>query len=281
MSEYKGRKIGEISNYDDSFTRDLIVATLGQFRDKISWKQRRADGSVDTVKMPFYYALTGDTQYIYDLFVDDPTLNRVQTSVMPVPSATLTLQSYKIIPDQMSNPNVAIRRIVPDDTRGYQTYYNKVFSVPMEFEFELKAMFSSESDMFRYTDSLIDSFFRFRFFSFEHKHTPISCFFHIPDSFNGQGNRTISALSGDARELITTQSITVQTRKPVFDENEETKILNDNVMKAIVNYVEAVYTNTESDTTGTVDVQWVDKKPDQKKYSKPRWTPDDPVEYED
>jgi hypothetical protein len=290
MSEYKGRRIGEIQNYDDTFTRDLIVATIGQFRDRFKWFYyfTNSSGSIEKkeVTVPVYYSLMGDTQFLIDMFTDDPAKPVVNTSISSRPVATLALTNFKIIPDQMSNPNVAIRRIVPDGNGGYQTYYTKVFPVPMEYEFELTAKFDSENDMFRYADVLMDTLFRFRFFKFEHKHTPISCFFTIPDTYNGQQARTISALEGGERELVMKQSITVVTRKPVFDSNEETQLLDQTTMNNIIQYINTVYNNARTENRSVrIEEMWVPDKPEpkpiEKEYKKPRWNLDDPVDYGD
>ena len=62
--------IGERSNFEDCFFRDLTVCVLDTLEGEVKWKNKFTSGTID-VNVPFYYSMTGNERFLLDSFADD------------------------------------------------------------------------------------------------------------------------------------------------------------------------------------------------------------------
>jgi hypothetical protein len=174
--------IGERFNFEDVFFRDLTTCVLDTMEGQINWLNRFSTGDV-YVKVPFYYSLTGDERFLLDSFQDDITSNNrfVELNTDMIPRGHLTLSGFNIKSDEFSNPNVWLRMVVEDSTE-VRRVLAKVRAVPISVNYDLTILLSSEVDIFKCSQAIMDTLWLYRFMYFQHNFMNIDAVMVLPDS---------------------------------------------------------------------------------------------------
>jgi len=206
--------IGERFNFEDVFFRDLTVCVLDTLEGQINWINRFTSGDVH-VKVPFYYSMTGDERFLLDSFADDiVSENRfVELNTDMIPRGHLTMTGFNIKSDEFANPNVWLRMVV-EDNKEVRRVLAKVRAVPLSVAYELTILLSSEIDIFKCNQAVLDTLWLYRFMYFEHNFMNIDAVMVLPDSNQIEINREKS-LSGD-NTIKLTVSFEVHTYYPAF-----------------------------------------------------------------
>jgi len=206
--------IGERFNFEDVFFRDLTVCVLDTMEGQINWINRFTSGDVH-VKVPFYYSMTGDERFLLDSFADDiVSENRfVELNTDMIPRGHLTMTGFNIKSDEFANPNVWLRMVV-EDNKEVRRVLAKVRAVPLSVSYELSILLSSEIDIFKCNQALLDTLWLYRFMYFEHNFMNIDAVMVLPDSNQIEINREKN-LTGD-NTIKVTVSFEVHTYYPAF-----------------------------------------------------------------
>lgn len=203
-------------NFEDVFLRDLIVSFLDVLNARIYWTNKWEEETKKIV-VPFYYSVTGGDDFLLDAFVDDVPDQRVEMNYDKIPRGIITLVSWKIKSEQLSNPNVRISRYVEDD-QMLKRVVSKVRSLPMTAVFEIKIKVSSELDLFKAVQAFWNFIYQYQYFDFEHNFLKIKAFLKIPDE---NQNTVIRDLTMDS-VIYPEQTFTVnvETYYPLYGEIE-------------------------------------------------------------
>lgn len=212
--------IGERFNMDDVFLRDLTMCVLDTLEGRVKWKNRFSSGDVD-VSVPFYYSMTGDDRFLLDSFSDDVvSSNRfVDLNTDIIPRGHITLTNWVIRSDEFRNPNVWLRNVTEDSVEVRRTL-NKVRAIPITATYDLVILLKSEIDVFKCSQSVMNTLWLYKFMYFEHNYMNIDAVMTQPDN-NGIEILREKNLKSDNTIKITA-SLEVQTFYPSF-------ILNDGV----------------------------------------------------
>ena len=223
--------IGERYNYDDVFFRDLTVCVLDTLEGEIKWVNKFQSGDRE-VNVPFYYSLTGDERFLMDSFNDDIVSNNrfVDVNADIVPRGHITLTSFDIRSDEFANPNVWLKMVV-ENNEEVRKILTKVRAVPISAKYDLSILLSSEIDVFKCSQAIMDTLWLYRFMYFEHNFMNIDAVMLIPDSNSVEIQREKSLSSDNTIKL--TVSFEVQTyypafRKPKLEDNPTSDPLNKN-----------------------------------------------------
>jgi len=174
--------IGERFNFEDVFFRDLTICVLDTLEGEINWVNRFTSGDV-RVEVPFYYSMTGEDRFLLDSFSDDIVSNNryVELNTDKIPRGHVTLTSFDIKSDEFANPNVWLRMVIEkeDEIRRMLT---KVRAVPVAVKYDLTILLSSEIDVFKCSQAIMDTLWSYRFMYFEHNFMNIDAVMLIPDT---------------------------------------------------------------------------------------------------
>ena len=174
--------IGERFNFEDVFFRDLTVCVLDTLEGQVNWTNRFSSGDV-YVQVPFYYSMTGDERFLLDSFADDiVSENRfVDLNTDIIPRGHLTMTGFNIKSDEFANPNVWLKMVI-EDSKEIRKVLAKVRAVPISISYELSILISSEIDIFKCSQAIMDTLWLYRFMYFEHNFMNIDAVMILPDT---------------------------------------------------------------------------------------------------
>jgi hypothetical protein len=207
--------IGDKNNSNDVFLRDLTICLLNTLEGSISWVNRFSSGDVD-VTVPFYYSMGGNSErFLLDAFVDDlPSDNRkseLNTDVIPRGHVTLT--GFDSVSDEFANPNVYLRSIV-ENNEEIRKVLTKVRAIPMSVKYDLSILLTSEIDIFKASQAIMDTIWLYKFMYFEYNFMNIDAIIQIPDGNQIEIVRESNMTSDSTIKL--TLSLEVRTYYPAF-----------------------------------------------------------------
>lgn len=211
--------IGNTFNYDDIFFRDLTICTLDTLEGQVKWVNRFTSGDIQ-VNVPFYYSLTGDERFLLDAFTDDVVSDNrfVDLNTDIIPRGHLTLSGFDIKSDEFANPNIWLRTVV-DTTTEFRQKLSKVRAVPILAKYDLSILLSSENDIFKCSQAMIDTLWLYRFMYFEFNSMNIDAVIIVPDTNTVEINRDKSMSSLEQIKL--TVSFDVHTYYPSYPKDSE------------------------------------------------------------
>lgn len=206
--------IGEKFNFEDTFFRDLTICVLDTLEGQIRWVNRFTSGDVP-VDVPFYYSLTGDERFLLDSFQDDiVSQNRyIELNTDIIPRGHITLTSFNIISDEFANPNVWLRMVVENETE-IKKVLTKVRAIPVSINYDLEISLSSEIDVFKCNQAILDTMWLYRYMYFEYNFMNIDAVLTIPDSNSIEISREKDLSSDNSIKLKL--SFEVNTYYPAF-----------------------------------------------------------------
>jgi hypothetical protein len=206
--------IGEKFNFEDTFFRDLTVCVLDTLEGQIRWVNRFSSGDFP-VNVPFYYSLTGDERFLLDTFADDVVSeNRfIELNTDQIPRGHITLKSFSINSDEFANPNVWLRMVVENEVE-IRKVLAKVRAVPITVNYDLEILLSSEIDIFKCSQAILDTLWLYKFMYFEYNFMNIDAVINMPDSKNIEISKEKNMTSDNTIKM--TVSFEVQTYYPAF-----------------------------------------------------------------
>jgi hypothetical protein len=174
--------IGEKFNFEDVFYRSLTVCVLDTLEGQVKWTNRFTSGDVD-VTVPFYYSMTGDERFLLDSFADDVVSNNryVELNTDIIPRGHLTMTGFNIKSDEFANPNVWLRMVIENDVE-IKKVLAKVRAVPISVNYDLSITLSSEVDVFKCSQAIMDTLWLYRYMYFEHNFMNIDAIIIMPDT---------------------------------------------------------------------------------------------------
>lgn len=206
--------IGERFNFEDVFFRDLTICVLDTLEGEVKWTNRFTGGDVK-VDVPFYYSMTGEDRFLLDSFSDDVVSNNrfVELNTDKIPRGHLTLTSFDIRADEFANPNIWLRMVIEkeDEIRKMLT---KVRAVPVSVKYDLAILLSSEIDVFKCSQAIMDTLWSYRFMYFEHNFMNIDAVMLIPDTNQVTITREKNLTSDETIKLQV--AFEVQTYYPAY-----------------------------------------------------------------
>ena len=207
--------IGEKFNFDEVFLRDLTVCVLDTLEGRVKWVNKFTSGDVD-VDVPFYYSMTGDERFLLDSFQDDVVSNNryVELNTDIIPRGHVTLTNWQIRSDEFRNPNVWLRNVI-EDNKEVKRVLNKLRAIPVTATYDLSILLKTEVDVFKCSQSLMNTLWLYKFMYFEYNYMNIDAIMIIPDTNQIEITREKN-LKSTGNDIKLTASIEVQTFYPAF-----------------------------------------------------------------
>lgn len=218
--------IGNKFNMEDVYFRDLTAAVLDTLEGQIRWVNRFTSGDVP-VNVPFYYSLTGDERFLLDSFVDDiVSENRfVELNTDQIPRGHITMTGFNIDSDEFANPNVWLRMVVENEAE-IRKILTKVRAVPITVSYDLQILLSSEIDIFKCSQAIMDTLWLYKFMYFEHNFMNIDAVMNMPDSNQIEISRDKDLSSDNTIKM--TVAFEVKSYYPAFRKDRFDKFGCDN-----------------------------------------------------
>ena len=215
--------MGDRFNFEDVFFRDLTVCVLDTLEGEIKWTNKFSSGD-RIVNVPFYYSMTGDERFLLDSFSDDVVSDNryVELNTDQIPRGHLTLTGFDIRSDEFANPNVWLKMVV-EDKEEIRKVLTKVRAVPVSAKYDLTILLSSEIDIFKCSQAIMDTLWVYRFMYFEHNFMNIDAVMLIPDTNQVEISREKNLTSDNTIKLSV--SFEVQTYYPAYRKPSDDYVL--------------------------------------------------------
>lgn len=207
--------IDDLFNYHDVFFRDMTVAFIKNFRQKIWWFNRFSDKTV-LVTVPFYYSMTGDERFLLDAFTDDVVDKRVELNTDIIPRGHTTINSITPNFSELANPHTWIKSQIETDDETYRIV-SKVMAIPITVSFDVEILVDSEIDAFKCLAKVLNTMQIYKFFEFQYKGIFIEAVLKMPEGQDLTIPREQN-LSSDSKKSVK-YTVEVKTHYPVIDLN--------------------------------------------------------------
>lgn len=206
--------IGNKFNFEDTFFRDLTVCVLDTLENQIRWVNRFSSGDYE-VNVPFYYSLTGDERFLLDSFQDDiVSENRfIELNTDIIPRGHLTLKDISVKSEEFKNPNVWLRMVVENDEE-IKKVLSKIRAIPITVSYSLEILLSTEIDIFKCTQALLDTMWLYKYMYFEYNFMHIDAIMVLPDQNSIEINREKNLTSDNNIKMSI--NFNVETFYPAF-----------------------------------------------------------------
>jgi len=209
--------INEKKNFDDVYFRDLTVCLLANLENKIKWTNVFESGPKD-VDCKIYYSLTGGEDYLMDSFSDDivSSERKVELNTDIYPRGNVTLTGMRVRGEEFSNPNVWLRMVV-ENQEEIKNVLGKVRALPISATYELNILVNSEIDIFKASQSIMNTLWMYKYMYFEHNFMNIDAVLIVPDDQQIEISREHDLSSTDEKKISI--QFEVQSYYPAFNEN--------------------------------------------------------------
>jgi hypothetical protein len=98
-----------------------------------------------------------------------------------IPRGHLTMTGFNIRSDEFANPNVWLRTVVENEVE-IRKLLGKVRAVPVTVNYDLDILLSSELDIFKCSQAIMDTMWLYKFMYFEHNFMSIDAVILMPDT---------------------------------------------------------------------------------------------------
>lgn len=207
-------------NSDDVLIRACIVGLVNELNNRINFENVWDDNTTKTVRVPFFYAMSGDERFLQDYFSNwsDCAPDFIEGNADPIPRGTVFLSAVSVLSGNLTSRYVRGYYTKEEDgeLKRYNSYIN---SIPVQLNFSTEIMADTTTDIFKIIQSAISVFYRTLVFSVNFKGFRIPTQVGFPDSYNP--DKQFEFTYGETNRLKTTFEIELQTYLPIPDPQQE------------------------------------------------------------
>lgn len=201
------------NNYEYSYLRRVLLLITKDLSNKIKFKYNFKN-EPKIIEVPFYYKLTGDSQFLMDAFVDDVPGERVEFNHNLIPSGWLSLNSIQVKSEELRNPHVYLNIKIPNKDGIIQTFNSKVKFLPLELVIDVEVRLSNFLEYLKFTEVLWQTIFQHNFLYFEYLGLKSNVHYQLPDNINLDKASELTN-GGDSTTKVTF-SLEVNTNMPII-----------------------------------------------------------------
>jgi hypothetical protein len=219
-------------NKDDSVIRHVIVGLLADLNKKLSiWQQVNNDQRV-LIDVPFYYAVSGDENFLRDNFLFstingencDPTPTVANANYDRVPRGIITLTSLAVDPSKLVNKRNLGHYTRLNEQGALEGYVAEFQMIPIVIGIDVVILLSSQLDMFKVTEAIIKNMYKANFYQVDAGHIEdgtyrIASEYMMPDDYTQE--RPIEYGFDDKENHQVSFSLEVNSFIPAFDFEED------------------------------------------------------------
>ena len=207
-------------NNADSIIRGCIVGLVNEMNNKINYQNVWSDESSKLVRVPFFYAMSGDERFLQDYFSDwsDCAPDFIEGNYDTVPRGTLFLTGVSVLGSNLTSRFV--RGFYTKEQEGELKRFNSyINSIPLQLNFSAEILVDTSIDSFKITESIISVFYKTLVYSVAFQGFRVPTQAGFPEGFD-LGKQFEFTYGVTERQKMTFE-IEVQTYLPLTDPREE------------------------------------------------------------
>lgn len=207
-------------NTDDSIIRSNIVGLLNELNNQIRFENVWEDDRKQIVRVPFFYAMSGDERFLQDYFSNwsDCVPDFIEGNTDPIPRGTIYLSGYSVLAQNMTSRFIRgyYTKEVNGELKRFNSYIN---SIPIQLNFTAEILVDTQIDSFKVTQAITQYLYRTQVFSVNFKGFRVPTQVGFPDSY--VSTKQFEYSYGESNRLKVTFDIELQSYLPVVDELNE------------------------------------------------------------
>lgn len=252
-------------NSDDSIVRHIIVGLLADLNNKLFFYRQISNSERVAIDIPFYYAITGDDQFLRDNFLFStasgpdchPDKAFADGNYDPVPRGIVNLDSFSIDSGSLVNKR-NMGQYTKMNTGGAMEGYTAEFeAIPITMSVTVEVLVSSMLDSLKVSEAMIKKLYKSNQYSVEVGHLNegtyrLPSYYQFPDDIDIQ--RPIDFTFEDKDKYKLTFSLEIKSFIPAFEWDTEMHIGN-RMFEINANLVPT----TEPGVNETIDTDVIDE----------------------
>lgn len=207
-------------NTDDVIIRAAIVGLIKELNDKLVFENTWEDDRKTTVRIPFFYAMSGDERFLQDAFSNwnDCYPDFIEGNTDPIPRGTIFLSGVSILSSNLTSRYVRgyYTKEVEGQLQRFNSYLN---SIPLQLNFNAEILTDTSLDSFKIMQSAISLLYRTLVYSVHYNGFRVPTQAGFPESY--ASTKQFEFTYGATDRLKVTFDIEVQTYLPIPDPAEE------------------------------------------------------------
>ena len=207
-------------NTDDVLIRACIVGIVNQLNNKINYTNVWADHQNETVKVPFFYAMSGDERFLQDYFSNwsDCAPDFVEGNTDPIPRGAIYLVGASVLAANLTSRFV--RGYYTKEQEGELKKFNSLInSIPIQMNFNAEILVDTSIESFKIIESIISVFYRTLVFNVNYKGFRVPTQVGFPDNYSI--DKQFQFTYGETERIKITFDLELQTYLPLVDDTSE------------------------------------------------------------
>ena len=207
-------------NTDDAIIRANIVGLVNELNNRIFYENVWEDNRKQLVRVPFFYAMSGDERFLQDYFTNwsDCAPDFIEGNTDPIPRGTLFLSGYSVLASNLTSRYVRgyYTKEVEGQLKRFNSYIN---SIPIQMNFTAEILVDTSIDAFKIVQSITAYLYRTQTYSVNFKGFRVPTQVGFPDSF--AIGKQFEFTYGNTERIKITFDVEIQSYLPVVDEQNE------------------------------------------------------------
>jgi len=207
-------------NTDDAIIRANIVGLVNELNNKIAYDNVWSDDKRVSVRVPFFYAMSGDERFLQDYFSNwsDCAPDFIEGNTDHIPRGTIFLSGVSVIASNLTSRYVRgyYTKEIDGELKRFNSYIN---SIPLQMNFTGEILVDTSIDSFKIVQSIISVFYKTISYSVNFKGFRVPTQAGFPDSFNI--NKQFEFTYGDQERIKVVFELEVQSYLPIPDPKQE------------------------------------------------------------
>lgn len=215
-------------NFDDSVVRHIVIGLLADLNNKVYFYRQLDNNTRVAIDVPFYYAITGDDQFLRDTFLFStpdgadciPDTKFADGNYDKIPRGVANLSSMSIDSAKLVNRRIRGNYTKMNDQGAMLGYNAEFMMIPIVLSFDIEILVSSQLDSLKISEMIIKKLYKSNYFNVEVGHLNegtyrIASYYALPDEFTNE--KPIEFTYDDKGKYKITFPIEVNSFMPVFE----------------------------------------------------------------
>jgi hypothetical protein len=207
-------------NTDDVLLRSVIVGLVNAFNYQIYYENIISDTEKQTVRVPFFYAFSGDERFLQDYFSNwsDCAPSWIEGNYDPIPRGSITLTGVNI---QSSNQTSRfVRGFFVREKEGELLRYNSYLnSIPISMQFNVKIMTDTAIEAFKIQQEIFRVLYKTLVFRVNFAGSVVPSQAGLPETYTT--DKQFEYTYGEQNRISVSFDVEVETYFPIFDKKQE------------------------------------------------------------
>lgn len=207
-------------NSDDVLFRAAIIGLVNALNNTITFENVWSDSRRETVRVPFYYAMSGDERFVQDAYDNwnECFPDFIEGNTDPIPRGQISMTGLSVASAELTSRYVRgfYTKEVDGELKRYNSYIN---SIPIQMNFSAEILCDTNIDAFKITQSIMEKMYRTLVFNINFKGFRVPTQAGFPDNFTN--DKLFEYTYGNTERIKVAFDIELMTYLPIIDPDQE------------------------------------------------------------